>query len=147
MRTHKVLSALAVIALILSLAPVASIGAAPLAAGAGTRQIPAGGTTSIRPVGEGADGLQQPELRPGAGEADGAGSINRPRPGFKNGKFPKQPLDAPTVPSSAVAGGSFVSSRMMGTAFEMKRMPAVTFRKSIAQSAQNWGVRIAREGG
>jgi hypothetical protein len=36
---------------------------------------------------------------------------------------------------------------MMGTAFEMKRMPAVTFRKSIAHSAQNCGVRSAREGG
>ena len=57
-------------------------------------------------VGEGADGLQQPELRPGAAEADGAGSINRPRPGFKNGKFPKKPLDAPTVPSSVVAGSN-----------------------------------------
>jgi hypothetical protein len=32
--------------------------------------------------------------------------INRPRPGFKNGKFPKKPLDAPTVPSSAVAGSN-----------------------------------------
>ena len=34
----------------------------------------------------------------------------------------------------------------LGTAFEMKRMPAVTFRKSIAQSAQNCGVRIAWDG-
>ncbi len=36
---------------------------------------------------------------------------------------------------------------MIGTAFEMKRIPAVTFRKSIAQSAQNCGVRIASDGG
>src|SRR4051812_38195773 len=36
---------------------------------------------------------------------------------------------------------------MIGTALEMKRMPAVTFRKSIPQSAQNCGVRIARDGG
>src|SRR5512136_1833851 len=107
MRTHKVLSALAAVALIISLVPVASAGAATLAAGGtSTRQIPAGGTTSIRPAGQGADGLQQPELRPGSESDDGAGSINRPRPGFKNGKFPKQPLDAPTVPSSAVAGSN-----------------------------------------
>ena len=106
MKTHKVLSALAAVALIISLMPMASVGAAPLAAGGTTRQIPAGGTTSIRSVGEGTDGIQQPELRPGATEADGAGSFNRPRPGFKNGKFPKKPLDAPTVPSSAVAGSN-----------------------------------------
>ena len=32
--------------------------------------------------------------------------VDRPRPGFKNGKFPKKPLDAPTVPSSAVASSN-----------------------------------------
>ena len=74
------------------------------AGGPVTRQIPAGGTTSIRPSAQGVDGLQQPELGPGAIEADGGGSINRPRPGFKNGKFPKNPLDAPTVASSTIAG-------------------------------------------
>jgi len=103
MRTHKILVVLAAIAFIISLAPVVSVGAQ---SGSNTRQIPAGGTTTIRSSAEGADGLQQPELRPGAAEADGAGSINRPRPGFKNGKFPKKPLDAPTVPSSAVAGSN-----------------------------------------
>src|SRR5512139_4300068 len=36
---------------------------------------------------------------------------------------------------------------MIGTALEMNRMPAVTLRKSIAQSAQNCGVRSARDGG
>lgn len=77
------------------------------AAGGGTRQIPAGGTTSIRTSPDGVDtGVQKPELRPGSTEDEGAGSINRPRPGFKNGKFPKKPLDAPTVPSSAVAGSN-----------------------------------------
>jgi len=68
------------------------------------RQISAGGTTHIQSGAEGAEGIQQPELRPkleGQGEA---GNFNRPRPGFKNGKFPKKPLDAPTVPSSVVAG-------------------------------------------
>src|SRR5262249_4661676 len=31
------------------------------------------------------------------------GSFNRPRPGFKNGKFPKKPLDSPVVASSLLA--------------------------------------------
>jgi hypothetical protein len=69
-----------------------------------TRQIPAGGTTSIRPGATGAGSVQQPEVRPGSESDEGAGSFNRPRPGFKNGKFPKKPLDAPIVPSSEVAG-------------------------------------------
>ncbi len=64
--------------------------AAPPPSGA-TRQIPAGGTTSIRSTVQGVDGLQQPELRPGSAEADGGAVVNRPRPGFKNGKFPKHP--------------------------------------------------------
>jgi hypothetical protein len=92
--------------LIIGLVPVASVGAGTLNAGTSTRQIPAGGTTSIRSSPEGADGLQQPELRPRPAAAGEAGSFNRPRPGFKNGKFPKKPLDAPTVQSSAVAGSN-----------------------------------------
>ena len=47
-----------------------------------------------------------PRLRPGSDEEEGAGSFNRARPGFKNGKFPKKPLDAPTVASSTVAGSN-----------------------------------------
>ncbi len=70
-----------------------------------TRSIPSGGTTAIRPAAEGPDGLQQPELRP-AGSHFGTVEVNRSRPGFKNGKFPKNPLDAPTVASSAVAGSN-----------------------------------------
>jgi hypothetical protein len=70
--------------------------------GSGTRAIPAWGTTSIRAGAQGPDGLQQPELRPG-GEDDEAGAFNRPRPGFKNGKFPKRPLDAAKVASSLIA--------------------------------------------
>ena len=102
----RILTSTLVVVLLVSTVLVSSTSAAPLAQGSGTRQIPAGGTTSIRSVGEGTDGFQQPELRPGAAGADGAGSFNRPRPGFKNGKFPKKPLDAPTVPSSAVAGSN-----------------------------------------
>jgi hypothetical protein len=73
---------------------------------AATRQIQSSGTTSIRPLEAGVDGLQQPELRPGSHGVEGAGSFNRPRPGFKNGKFPKRPLDAPIVPSSSIAASN-----------------------------------------
>jgi hypothetical protein len=83
--------------------------AAPAAPGAqqGTRSVPSSGTTSIRSTGTGSDALANPELRKGA-EGDEAGDVevNRPRPGFKNGKFPKNPLEAPTVSSSAVAGSN-----------------------------------------
>jgi hypothetical protein len=76
------------------------------AADGSTRQIPAGGTTSIRAGVEGADGLQQPEFRPKVESEGEAGNFNRERPGFKNGKFPKKPLDAPNVKSSAVAASN-----------------------------------------
>ena len=76
------------------------------AQGPSTRTIPAGGTTSIRPGTVGADSLQQPELRTRRATQGEAGEFNRSRPGFKNGKFPKKPLDAPTVNSSAVAGSN-----------------------------------------
>lgn len=84
--------------------------AAPAAPGApqSTRLVPSAGTTSIRDTPTGVDGIANPELRPHA-EGDGEGGdvdVNRPRPGFKNGKFPKNPLDAPTVPSSAMAGSN-----------------------------------------
>ena len=100
MRYRKVLPFLAAVVLIMSLVPVAA------ADGPTTRQIPAGGTTSIRAGVEGADGLQQPELRPRRQHQGEAGEFNRVRPGFKNGKFPKNPLDAPTVASSALAGSN-----------------------------------------
>lgn len=90
----------------LALAAGLVVGAFAAPALGGTRQIPSGGTTSIRLTSEGSDAIQQPELKPGASAAEGAGSFNRPRPGFKNGKFPKSPLDAPTVASSAVAGSN-----------------------------------------
>ena len=87
-----------------SMTPPAASGAT--VAGGGTRAIPSGGTTSIQAGPTGVDGLQQPELRP-RGETEGeAGEFNRARPGFKNGKFPKRPLDAPVVTSSVVAGSN-----------------------------------------
>ena len=77
------------------------------AAGPGdTRSIPAGGTTAIRSSVAGADGLQQPELRPPRTHQGEADAFNRARPGFKNGVFPKKPLDAPTVASSSLAGSN-----------------------------------------
>ena len=77
------------------------VGGGAGAAGGATRQIPSGGTTTIRSTAQGPDAVQQPEFR-ATGERGGRrGSFNRPRPGFKNGKFPKKPLDAPTVASSS----------------------------------------------
>jgi hypothetical protein len=75
-----------------------------VAAPGDTRSIPAGGTTAIRAGALGPDGLQQPELRPPRAHQGEADSFNRSRPGFRNGNFPKRPLDAPTVASSAIAG-------------------------------------------
>ncbi len=109
MRLARMLALLALIAAVVglsSLVPPTVAEAQSPSPGSSTRQIPSGGTTSIRAGAEGADGLQEPELRAGAEEDEGPGSFNRPRPGFKNGKFPKRPLDAPTVASSAVAGAN-----------------------------------------
>jgi len=75
--------------------------------GGGTRVIPSGGTTSIRATAKGTGSPQQPELREGRAEEGGAVvETNRPRPEFKKGIFPKKPLDAPKVSSSAVAGSN-----------------------------------------
>ncbi len=103
MRKSVVFLACLVLAMVAVL-PAAAIAAGP--GGSGTRQIPSGGTTSINPVASGSGAIQQPEIGPGSTEAAGAGSSDRARPGFKNGKFPKKPLDAATVPSSAVAGSN-----------------------------------------
>jgi hypothetical protein len=81
--------------------------ASPAAAqdgGGGTRSIPASGTTTIRPLPPGSGELAQPELRPRRPHQGEAGEFNRPHPGFKNGQFPKRPLDAPVVTSSPVTG-------------------------------------------
>jgi hypothetical protein len=84
----------------------------------GTRAIPAVGTTSIRSLPFGVEGLQQPELREGRAEEEGAvetdlaatasrgeaGQFNRLNPAFRGASpFPKKPLQAPKVASSAVA--------------------------------------------
>ena len=91
------------LALVVGLLVSAFAAATAVAVSTGTRQVPSGGTTAIRGGATGAEGIQQPEIRAGSDEDEGAGSFNRPRPGFKNGKFPKKPLDAPTVASSPVA--------------------------------------------
>ena len=107
MRNLRVFSLPAVIVLIGSL--LAVVPAAAQSSTPGTRQIPAGGTTSIRSGTQGPMDSSSRNSRPGSGGEEGAGSFNRPRPGFKNGKFPKKPLDAPTVPSSAVAARTLSS--------------------------------------
>lgn len=102
MKLHKMFAWLSVLFILVSM-----VGVLPAGAQSGsTRQIPAGGTTSIRATSVGGDAIQDPEIREGSEEEEGAGSYNRPRPGFKNGKFPKKPLDAPKVTSSAVAGAN-----------------------------------------
>jgi hypothetical protein len=76
MRTHKVLSALAAVALIISLMPLASAGAAPLAAAGITRQIPSAGTTSLQTgdfVPSGSGDVTQAEFPGQLDEADGPG--------------------------------------------------------------------------
>lgn len=100
-RAHRPASLGVVLVVGLLVSAVATATAVALATD--TRQIPSGGTTTIRAGSTGADGIQQPEIRAGSDEEEGAGSFNRPRPGFKNGKFPKKPLDAPNVASSPVA--------------------------------------------
>jgi hypothetical protein len=94
------------LALVVGFVVSAFAAATAVAVSTGTRQIPSGGTTVIRAGSTGADGIQQPEIREGSDQQEGAGSFNRPRPGFKNGKFPKRPLDAPTVASSPVAASN-----------------------------------------
>ncbi|HKE71964.1 MAG TPA: hypothetical protein VKB57_00005, partial [Acidimicrobiales bacterium] len=112
------------IALLLSASFVAVPGVvtpagAQVAPGGGTRAIPAAGTTSIRALPFGAEGLQQPELRQGRPEEEGdapgddlvattqrgeAGQFNRANPAMKGGSpFPKKPLNPPKVNSSALA--------------------------------------------
>lgn len=102
------------LALVVGFAVSAFAAATAVALSTGTRQVPSGGTTTIRAGATGSDGIQQPEIRRGSDEEEGAGSFNRPRPGFKNGKFPKKPLDAPTVASSPVA----TSNPELGLSFQ-----------------------------
>ncbi len=113
-------------------------------AAADTRAIPSGGTTTIRSAPFGVDGLQQPELRAPRVHQGEAGEVNRDRPGFKNGKFPKNPLDAPTVPSAGVAGSSpelnlsFLGSEPPRPAARQRRQPV------LARAARPGAVRRRR---
>jgi hypothetical protein len=75
----------------------------PASATAATRQIAAGGTTTIAPNATSTGELQYPELNTGAAQTEGAGSFNRPRPGQKKGTLPKKALPTPIVPTSSVA--------------------------------------------
>jgi hypothetical protein len=74
-------------------------GTVVLAQGGASRQIPAAGTTAIRPTTAGSAGPADPEFRERA-EADVAAiALNRAR----RGKFPHEPLNPPVVASSSVA--------------------------------------------
>jgi hypothetical protein len=111
MKIRKVFAFLSAFVILVSVTSVLPAGAAPQQQGGGsTRQIPAGGTTTIRASAPGVVGVQQPEFRPDfeTAEGDGAGSVDRPRPEFKwkHNIFPRQPLDAPKVKSSNVAGSN-----------------------------------------
>jgi hypothetical protein len=84
---------------------------------AGTRLIPSGATTQIRGGSTGIAAPTQPELRPSDRAEEGGSVADRPRPGEKKGKgiFPKKPLKAPKVKSSAVAGsGPELNISMLG---------------------------------
>ena len=113
-------------ALLLGATIVAVPGGAPAGAQtapSGTRSLPAAGTTSIRSLPVGQEGLQQPELREGRAEEEGgdpafaaveaqaqAGAFNRGHPATDHGPFPDEPLPAPTVRSSAVAASDAAAS-------------------------------------
>ena len=87
--------------------------AAPAQAAGDTRLVPAAGTTSIRSLPFGSEGLQQPELRNRRQEQEGPASpasvaVNRAGP--SSSPFPPAPLPPPKVRSSAVAGSDAVAS-------------------------------------
>lgn len=118
MTKRRVVAASAALLLTAAVGVVPGAPSASAQEAGGTRSIPASGTTSIRPLPFGAEGLEQPELRSrrqdqgdsavatAAVTTQGeAGEFNRARPEFaETGPFPKNPLDAPVVPSSPVAG-------------------------------------------
>jgi hypothetical protein len=84
-------------------------------AATGTRSAASAGTTRGTAAGPGVDGIQPNEVDPGALLEDGTPVVDRARPGFKKGKFPKKPLDAATVASSAVsAAGSELGDHFNG---------------------------------
>jgi hypothetical protein len=90
------------------------------AATASARNAPSGGTTQINPAGLGGDEGQGRQLAPALAEAGGQ-PVNRPRPGFKNGKFPKNPLDAASISSAAVQGSTTAVS-FDGLFFRQQRL-------------------------
>src|SRR5712691_3057010 len=95
---HRTVAAAALVGAIAAVWAVA-----PASGGTATRVVVSSGTTSLRDGPTDVDGLQAPEVDPAAVLADGSPVVNRARPGFKNGKFPKNPLDAPTVASAVLA--------------------------------------------
>jgi hypothetical protein len=81
----------------------------------GARTAAATGTTRGAAAGPGVEGIQPSEVDPAAEQEDGTPIVDRARPGFKNGKFPKKPLDAATVGSKVVsAAGSELGVKFKG---------------------------------
>ena len=110
MRKRRLVSLISTLAILASLVPV---GATVVAGDGETRSIPASGTTSIRPGALGSDALAQPEFRLRRSLVyrpdlviQSEDLVNRLRPEFQSGIFPKKPLDAPVVPSSVIAGAN-----------------------------------------
>ncbi len=111
MRKRNLVTLISTLAILASLAP---LGATAVAGDGETRQIPASGTTSIRPGAVGKDLLDQPEIRRRRDLVlDGQqfriraeDLTNRERPDFEKGIFPKKPLEAPNVRSSRIAGSN-----------------------------------------
>ena len=97
----RFLTLVAIFALVMSGLP----GQAAIAAAA-TRLAPSIGTTSSAVAPDGAEGIQPDEIDSAMEFESGSPTVNRARPGFKNGKFPKTPLDVPAVDSSVVAGSN-----------------------------------------
>ena len=95
---RKLLATSSVLLVSAALLSVPGINSA-LAAGR-TRLIPTGGTSSLHTTALGPDIVQLPEFRQ---DVDAGVPVNRPREGFEHGIFPKRPLEAPKVGSSAVA--------------------------------------------
>src|SRR5262245_10552162 len=87
---------------------------------ASARQAPSGGTTQMNPAAPATEEGPGPQFAPGLEEAEGQ-PVNRPRPGFKNGKFPKKPLDASTITSATIAA-STTSASFNGLNFRDQRL-------------------------
>ncbi len=109
---HRFVTSSAVLAILGS--AIAIVPATPAAAAGGTRQIAAGGVTSIRGTSLGADGISKNEIRGGAGEAGGLASAgpNPPVAGSADRSASKQNGDQASSGErdTSAHGGSVLTS-------------------------------------